>query len=432
MADYSSDEDVAGNVGEGISQGLARTEGQNEDETKAEKKRKRKTSMMDKRRDERMSKLEEELFGKSDLFAPSLSAQEEELQGGEDREEEATTPLYSAGGLSFVLDDEGEGEEMEEEGEKKKKKKKKKKEGEGERRPAWIDEEEENLTVSIAGVSRRRKLRKDAEENDVDGNQFSQRLREKYKQLSSRTAWANLSSRTKAGEDDGIDGGDGDGDAGERARDALLRKTGSLLAARPSKLPPQIVEATRVKDGNEAEPSSCVLQDVDFHPTSMLMLTAGFDKMLRLFDIDGAHNPKVRSAFFGDMPIRRAKFLNENSILATGRRPFCYKFHVEKGVIEKIAHVSGFEKASLENFALSRDLNCISFLGRHGNVALVSTKTHKKIAEFKVDDRATCGAFTSDKELFVASSRGEISRFDLRTYRCIDRFSDEGNLKATR
>jgi U3 small nucleolar RNA-associated protein 18 len=306
------------------------------------------------------------------------------------------------------------------------------------RAPAWVDEDEEELAVSIAGVSRRRKLRKDTSETEIDGQEFSQRLREKYKQLNAKTGWADLSTRKAK---DGSDSDSDSDDEGARtkskgkkfSKDKLLRKTGSLLS-QSSVLPAQIMEATRVKDGNYAETSSCVVQAVEFHPKSLLMLTAGFDKMLRLYDIDGVHNPKVRSAFFEGMPIRKAKFLNDYSVLCAGRRPFCYKFNIETGGIEKIgAHVTGFEKgSSLENFAISSELGCVSFLGRNGNIALVSSKSNQKIAEFKVDSRASCASFVADSKQFVAAtSHGEVSRWDLRMYRCIERYFDQGNLNAT-
>ena len=291
-------------------------------------------------------------------------------------------------------------------------------EASGARKPAWVDEGEEDVTVGIAGESRRRKLRRDVAETEVGGEVFSERLRDKYRELSGPRshAWAALKPR---------------GAEREAPSDAILRRSGSLLAPRGASLLPKVIEATRVKDANVTEPSASVLQAIEFHPKSLLMITAGFDKMLRVFDVDGVKNPKVRAAFFEDLPIRRAKFVDDATVLCAGRRPYCYKYNVETGAVSRIPQVSGMEGSSLENFSVGKDLRCVSFLGRNGEVCLVSSKTNRKVAELRVDHRATCAAFASDRELAVTNSVGEVTRWDLRTYRCLDRFSDEGNLKAT-
>ncbi|QDZ22174.1 U3 small nucleolar RNA-associated protein [Chloropicon primus] len=348
----------------------------------------------------RAAELEDELFGRP-TFAPSAEDEDDKATTSGDAEPEALFVIDTEGGRETAAVEEEEG-------------------GAKARKPAWVDEGEEDVVVDLVGESRRRKLRKDIGENQVGGSVFAERLREKYKELGKGShSWAELSSKSRSAEGE------------ERAKDALLRQTGSLLSRRTSVLQPQVVEATRVKDGNVVEPASCVLQAIDFHPKSLLMLTAGFDKMLRLFDVDGVHNPKVRAAFFEDLPIRRAKFIDEQSVLCTGRRPYCYKFNVETGSIEKLSGISGFERSSLENFSVSTELKCLSFLGRNGEVTLVSSKTNRKVADLRVDHRATCAAFTSDRELIATTSKGEVSRWDLRTYRCLDRFVDEGNLNAT-
>lgn len=40
-----------------------------------------------------------------------------------------------------------------------------------------------------------------------------------------------------------------------------------------------------MKDANIQEPSSAVVQSVDFHLTGQLLLTAGLDKRLRFFQV---------------------------------------------------------------------------------------------------------------------------------------------------
>ena len=50
-------------------------------------------------------------------------------------------------------------------------------------------------------------------------------------------------------------------------------------------LPPHMLEAVRVKDANQQEPSRAAVQSVEFHPSGQLLMTAGLDKRLRLFQV---------------------------------------------------------------------------------------------------------------------------------------------------
>lgn len=57
------------------------------------------------------------------------------------------------------------------------------------------------------------------------------------------------------------------------------------LLGKSAKLPMGRIELTRVKDANHEEPSQAVIQSVEFHPAGQLLLTAGFDKHLRFFQV---------------------------------------------------------------------------------------------------------------------------------------------------
>lgn len=71
---------------------------------------------------------------------------------------------------------------------------------------------------------------------------------------------------------------------GCREAEALLASAGRLLG-RPAQLPPGLIEATRMRDANIAEPSKAVVQSVEFHPDGQVLMTAGMDKRLRFFQV---------------------------------------------------------------------------------------------------------------------------------------------------
>jgi U3 small nucleolar RNA-associated protein 18 len=74
------------------------------------------------------------------------------------------------------------------------------------------------------------------------------------------------------------------------------------------------------------------VQSVQFHPRAPVILTAGLDKTVRLFHIDGKENPKVQSFFIKDLPIFSAHFTQDGSqIILTGRRNYFYSISLETG-----------------------------------------------------------------------------------------------------
>jgi len=51
-----------------------------------------------------------------------------------------------------------------------------------------------------------------------------------------------------------------------------------------------------------------VVNSVKFHPNGEVLLTAGLDKMLRLFQVGGIENTKLAGICFQDLPIMDAAF----------------------------------------------------------------------------------------------------------------------------
>ena len=70
----------------------------------------------------------------------------------------------------------------------------------------------------------------------------------------------------------------------EEAEVDILSGAGALLG-KNKQLAPGLIETTRLRDANQQEPSKSVVQSVEFHPAGQLLLTAGLDKRLRLFQV---------------------------------------------------------------------------------------------------------------------------------------------------
>ncbi|PKU64298.1 U3 small nucleolar RNA-associated protein 18 homolog [Dendrobium catenatum] len=307
-----------------------------------------------------------------------------------------------------------------------------------ERKPVWVDEEEERTEVNILSVRRLRKLRKEADEKLISGAEYVSRLRAQHAKLNPRTDWAEVNQKSgevftsddESNDESGITNAPGYGDA---EGDDVLRGNYELIDKSSVKLLPGILEYSRLMNANSEEPSNGPINSVQFHRNGKLLLTAGLDKRLRFFQIDGKRNTSVQSIFMEDFPTRKASFLpNGSHVILSGRRKFFYVFDLVKAAVDKIGPLTGREEKSLELFEVSPDSNTVAFIGNEGYILLVSTKTKELIGTLKMNGTARSLAFVDDgRQLISGGGDGHIYHWDLRLRRCIHKGVDEGCITTT-
>lgn len=198
-------------------------------------------------------------------------------------------------------------------------------------------------------------------------------------------------------------------------------------------LPENVLDIARMKNANQSSVSACVVQSVRFHPNSDLLLTAGYDKTLRIFKLDGKLNPKIQSIYFEDMPIHKAEFtFDGNQIIVCGRRKFFYAVDLDNFSLEKIPQIIGFDAKSLEKFELSPCNRFIAFTYVNGQIAIVSLKTKKLIKILQMNGSVFSLKFSKDhKYLFSFGSDRTVYQWELETFRPIHKFSDNGSIKGS-
>ena len=136
------------------------------------------------------------------------------------------------------------------------------------------------------------------------GVQYEAALRKQHKILNPRTDWAardhtKAAKRLRLGqgedrygegsEDEAARGTAAGDDVGEGSVAALLQQAGGLLGPTRmglrGRLPPGSLETSRMKDANQHDPHDSVVRSVEFHPGGQLLMTAGLDKRVRLFQV---------------------------------------------------------------------------------------------------------------------------------------------------
>ncbi|MCO5594176.1 hypothetical protein L7F22_048200 [Adiantum nelumboides] len=308
------------------------------------------------------------------------------------------------------------------------------------RRPVWEDEEEDKTKINLSHVNRLRKLIKVGEDGILSGREYVSRLRDYHAKLNLGSDWARLPSERKKRRQHRVVDSDSDNasdidDEHGYDDDVLhaLRSADELVVKNKGKLPSGLLGVSRLRDANADEPSNAVIHSVQFHRNAQILLTAGYDKRLRFFQIDGKRNPKVQSIFLDDYPVLKAAFVPDGSrVIASGRRRFYYVYDMNAGTVEKMEPLFGREEKSLESFEISPDGKTIAFLGNEGYILLTSSKSRQLVGTLKMNGSVRALSFAKEgHELLSLGGDGEVYHWDVGSRRCIHRGRDDGCFKGT-
>lgn len=339
---------------------------------------------------------------------------------------------------------------------------------------AWQDDDDDSDSdastddkkgVSLVnGPNRLKKLRRYRDETDpLSFKEYELRLRERFVNTASvaaRTDWADVTQVQQQDDEEKEEGAvakrkkrgygssteDESSDEDEEyvsSADRILESNATLFTTSSSMLPlpPTLLSVTRVRDGNLPDPNNSVTNVVQFHPTAgkdydgsadssdnPLLMTAGMDKMLRFFRVDGTENHKIHGIHFPTLPITCASFIGDSGsqVVLSGRRSFFFVYDAASGSIERVPSIMGRKERSLEKFTVSPDGQVIAFLGNDGYIILVDGKSKQWIGDLKMNGSVRAVSFSADSEFVMGSgSDGDIYRWHVRSRRCVERFHNE-------
>jgi U3 small nucleolar RNA-associated protein 18 len=174
------------------------------------------------------------------------------------------------------------------------------------------------------------------------------------------------------------------------------------------------------------------VESLHWHPQASVLLTAGLDKTLRLFHVDGKENAKIKSVFFKDLPIKCARFApGGHEIVVSGRRSYFYTFDLERERAVRVPFVNGRSEKSLESFEYSPCGRFIAFQGDRGHVVLLSAQTKQPLGFVQMNAPVRAVTFSPDgQHMYTAGTGSDVYIWDLRNQRnCVHRFMDDGVLK---
>lgn len=294
--------------------------------------------------------------------------------------------------------------------------------------PAWVDEDDE-LEEEVDMKHRFRKdLMRGEAESTMSKQKLQQRMREQFqKSMGGTPLWAESSDKRKKRKDDE------DEDDDDEEDDELLRRTGNFVASSDS-LPSGILRMKKCLHANSARRSEDRLTTVQFHPSAQVVMTAGLDQSLSLFQVDGKTNPKIQSIHLERFPVHQAAFSADGEmVIATSfKNKMFYIYDMMEGQVTPVHTVRGLNEAKVKEFSVCPEGGTLLLTGTNGYLHLLTLKTKEVVCSMKINGDVCGVAFSHDgSKVFANSEEGEVYLWDMRSSRCLNRFTDDGCVKGT-
>lgn len=353
-----------------------------------------------------------------------------------------------------------------------------------ERQPAWVDSDDERISVSLASNTRLRKLRDAEFEDIINGREYIKRLRRQYERLHPTPEWARhangKSSDRKIRHRSSIDGQDDSSEASDSEMSIdddfstsstqplaeLLRTAGSLTRSdtsttdRPTKrrkLRPEVIDIQKTKNVTGQGPSS--VESLQFHSHYPLLLSSGPASTVYIHHISPQPpnpNPLLTSLHMKRTPLYTTAFCpplkqpheplsDQTLIFLSSRRRYFHTWSLTTGTISKISRPltssnPNFRSSqrTMERFKLSPCGRYMGLIGSGrkggGSINVLSTITMQYLYSCRIDSRGGVADFAwwGDGEGFaVVGKNGEVSEYDMNERRVVGRWMDEGAVGTT-
>ncbi|XP_040856761.1 U3 small nucleolar RNA-associated protein 18 homolog [Ochotona curzoniae] len=288
------------------------------------------------------------------------------------------------------------------------------------KKPVWVDEEDEDEEmVDMVNNRFRKDMMKNASESKLSKEKLQKRLKEEFQHaMGGVPAWAENNKRKTSSDDESED------------EDDLLQRTGNFLSTSAS-LPRGILKIKNCQHANAERPTVAQISSVQFHPCAQVVMVAGLDNAVSLFQVDGKTNPKIQSIYLEKFPIFKACFnAKGEEVLATSTHSkVIYVYDMLAGKLIPVHQVRGLKERIVRSFEVSPDGSFLLINGIAGYLHLLSMKTKELIGSMKINGRVAASTFSSDsKKIFTSSGDGEVYVWDVNSRRCLNRFVDEGSL----
>lgn len=274
---------------------------------------------------------------------------------------------------------------------------------------AWLDEDDNLFKTNKVTNSKSKDL-------------YANTLKQKYVTLMGTPSWAKLNNKLKTEDDD-------DDDNGEE----VLRKVGHLQHVKNSSLAKghlQLKNLPKInkETGNEGPIINCI----EFHPSSNVALVAGQSGTVSLFSVGGDTNNKLHSFHFKKFSVAAAHFSpdgNEAYISSKEDHKYCVYDLVKAE--SKLVQLPKMVKNAVV-FELSNNGKYLAVSDGFDELFLICVASKELLRTMKHNYNVVSVVFNvnSDK-IYSLGPNGEVSVWNLSTYRVEHKFYDQGCVNAS-
>lgn len=266
-------------------------------------------------------------------------------------------------------------------------------------KPAWRDKDDDEFRANIIT-------------NVTSKATYSKKLKQKYENLMGTPNWAQLNKKQKLYDDD----------------DDIIRTVGHLQKKKSTSLQKDFLDIKRFpkinsETGNEGPIISCV----EFHPKLSVSLVAGHSGVVSLFSVGGDENNKLHSFKLKKFKVSTAHFTpNGSEVFISSKLSHNYcLYNLVKAEPKLVQLPQVVKKPTI--FQLSSDGQYIAAAIGYDEVYVISTQSRELLRSLKNNSKTESVAFSHDnKSLYCYGTQGEVTIWDLATFRVVKKFYDNG------
>lgn len=270
-------------------------------------------------------------------------------------------------------------------------------------KPAWIDEDDEEFRANIIP-----KVKSTVA--------YTEKLKQKYETLMGTPNWARV-KKVKT----------------EDEEDEVLRTVGHLQKRKSTNLPKGLLEVKRFpkinsETGNEGPVISCV----EFHPKMSVTLVAGQSGIVSVFSIGGDVNNKLHSFKLKNWKVNFAHFTPDGSeafLASKLNHSYCI-YNLVKAEPKLVQLPQVVRRPTI--FQMSWNGKYIATSTGYDEVYILSTQSRELLRSLKNNTTVESVVFSANcDQLYCYGIQGEVTIWDLSTYRVMKKFYDHGCVTAS-
>lgn len=273
-----------------------------------------------------------------------------------------------------------------------------------EQKPVWVDEDDEQLGANTVPNKKSKAL-------------YADRLKLKYESLMGTPNWAKIEQK----------------EAVDISESEILRKVGHTHKKKTFTLPKDYLEFRKFPNiNNESKSERKVISCVEFHPKLSVALVAGHSGIVSLFSIGGDTNNKLHNFKLKRWKITEAQFSPDGSqayLASIVDHNYClYNLVKAEPKLIELPHCVKRSKI----FKLSPDGKYLAIADGFEEVQILCAASNERLRSLKHNSNVEAVSFSYNSEqLYCYCIQGEITIWDLSTYRAVKKFYDSGCVKAS-